>query len=247
MQNYTDFTDAVVLVTGASRGLGRAMALGFAECGAHIVATSRTAESCADVVAEIERLGRRAVAIPCHVGKWDDLPKLVEGALEAFGRIDVLVNNAGMAPVADASVKMSEALFDKILAVNLKGPFRLSALVAEHMRAAGGGAIINITSTAAIRPEPVYPVYAAAKGALNIVTRSQAMEFGPTVRVNAIMAGPFWTDISREWREDYDRNAPSAVKRIGRPEEIVSSALYLASPRSTYTTGAIIQLDGGIL
>lgn len=247
MQDYTDFTDKVVLVTGASRGLGKAMALGFAGCGAHIVATSRSAESCGEVVAAVEGLGRRAVAIGCHVGQWDELPRLVDGALAAFGRIDVLINNAGIAPVAESSAAVSEALFDKILAVNLKGPFRLAALVAEHMGAAGGGAIINITSTAAIRPEPVYPVYAAAKGALNIITRSQAMEFGPKVRVNAIMAGPFWTDISRSWREDYDRNAPSAVKRIGQPEEIVSTALYLASPRSSYTTGAIIQLDGGIL
>lgn len=247
MQKYTDFTDKVVLVTGASRGLGRAMALGFAECGANIVASSRSADKCSEVVAEVERLGRRAVAIGCHVGKWDDLSRLVEGALEAFGRIDVLVNNAGIAPVVDSSAAVTEEFFDKTLAVNLKGPFRLSALVAEHMRSAGGGAIINITSTAAIRPEPVYPVYAAAKGALNIITRSQAMEFGPDVRVNAIMAGPFWTDISRSWREDYERDAPSAVKRIGRPEEIVSSALYLASPQSSYTTGAIIQLDGGML
>lgn len=247
MQSYTDFTDKVVLVTGASRGLGRAMALGFAECGADIIATSRSADSCADVVDEVQARGRRACAIACHVGKWDELPQLVATALQAFGRIDVLVNNAGIAPVAESSAAMSEALFDKIIAVNLKGPFRLSALVAEHMRANGGGAIINITSTAALRPEPVYPVYAAAKGALNIITRSQAMEFGPSVRVNAIMAGPFWTDISRSWREDYDRNAPSAVKRIGQPEEIVSSALYLASPRSSYTTGTVIQLDGGIL
>lgn len=247
MQNYADFTDKVVLVTGASRGLGRAMALGFAECGADIVATSRTADACQDVIAEVQRLGRRAVALGCHVGKWDDLPRLVDGALEAFGRIDVLINNAGIAPVAESSFAVSEELFDKIVAVNLKGPFRLSALVADHMRSAGGGSIINITSTAAIRPEPVYPVYAAVKGALNIITRSQAMEFGPTVRVNAIMAGPFWTDIARSWREEYDRNAPSAVKRIGRPEEIVSSALYLASAHSAYTTGAIIQVDGGIL
>jgi NAD(P)-dependent dehydrogenase (short-subunit alcohol dehydrogenase family) len=247
MQNYMDFTDKVVLITGASRGLGRAMALGFAECGANIVASSRSAEKCNEVVAEVERLGRQAVAIGCHVGKWDDLSRLVDGALEAFGRIDVLVNNAGIAPVSESSVAVTEEFFDKTFAVNLKGPFRLSALVAEHMRSVGGGTIINITSTAAIRPEPVYPVYAAAKGALNIITRAQAMEFGPDVRVNAIMAGPFWTDISRSWREDYERDAPSAVKRIGRPEEIVSSALYLASPLSSYTTGAIIQLDGGML
>lgn len=247
MNDFTDFTDKVVLITGASRGLGQAMALGFAQCGAHIIASSRSAESCRDTVSQIESHGRRAIAIGCHMGNWDELPGLVEESLRVFGRIDVLINNAGIAPVAQSSSDISEALFDKIMAVNLKGPFRLSALVADHMRSAGGGSIINITSTAAIRPEPAYPVYAAAKGALNIITRSQAMEFGPKVRVNAIMSGPFWTDISRSWREEYNRNAPSAVKRIGQPEEIVSTALYLASPRSSYTTGTIIQLDGGIL
>lgn len=247
MKKYTDFTDKVVMVTGASRGLGKAMALGFARHGANIVAVSRSAENCQEVVAEIEQLGRHAIAIGCHVGKWDDLPRLVEGAIAAFGRIDVLINNAGIAPTAESSLAMSEELFDKTIAVNFKGPFRLSALLADHMRSNGGGSIINVTSTAAIRPEPAYSVYAAAKGALNIITRSQAMEFGPLVRVNAIMAGPFWTDIARSWREEYDRNAPSAVKRIGQPEEILSSALYLASEHSSYTTGAIIQLDGGML
>ena len=132
------------------------------------------------------------------------------------------------------------------MAVNLKGPFRLSALAEPHLRATGGS-IINVTSIGAIRPEPAYPVYAAAKGALNIITRSQAMEFGPAVRVNAIMAGPFWTDISASWREDYDRDAPSALRRIGRPEEIVTTALYLASPASSYTTGTIVRVDGGVL
>jgi NAD(P)-dependent dehydrogenase (short-subunit alcohol dehydrogenase family) len=247
MSSYTDFTGKAVVITGGSRGLGRAMALGFAECGASVVISSRNAETCIQVVAEIQAKGGRAAAVPCHVGRWQGLEQLVDSAVAAFGRIDVLVNNAGIAPTVPASIEMSEELFDKIVAVNFKAPFRLSALVAERMRASGGGAIINVTSIAAVKPDPAYPVYAGAKAALNALTRSHAMEFGPTIRVNAIMAGPFWTDISKSWREDYDKNAPSAVKRMGRPEEVVSTALYLASPRSTYTTGAIIQLDGGIL
>lgn len=241
-----DFTGKTVLVTGGSRGLGRAMSLGFAAAGANVVVCSRKREACDELVAEIVSGGGRAAAIAGNVGNWSSLDRLIDEAVAAFGGLDCLINNAGIAPVADSSAAMSEALFDKIVAVNTKGPFRLSALAEPHLRARRGS-IINVTSIGAIRPSPAYPVYAAAKGALNILTRSQALEFGPAVRVNAIMAGPFWTDISAGWREEYDRDAPSALKRIGRPEEIVSTALYLASPASSYTTGAIIRVDGGVL
>lgn len=241
-----DFSGRCVVITGASRGLGRAMALGFARRGADVVVSSRKADACAEVVAEIAALGARAVAVPCHVGDWDALPGLIDGAMAAFGRIDTLVNNAGIAPTAPGSLETSESLFDKTFAVNTKGPFRLSALARPQL-AATRGSIINITSIGAERPDPAYPVYAAAKGALNILTRSQAMEFGPDVRVNAIMAGPFWTDIAKSWREGYDANAPSAARRIGRPDEVVTSALYLASPQSAYVTGAILRVDGGVI
>jgi NAD(P)-dependent dehydrogenase (short-subunit alcohol dehydrogenase family) len=241
-----DLTGRVAMVTGGSRGLGRAIALGFARAGAAVIVTSRRAAACQAVVEEIAAAGGRATAVPAHVGEWEQLGPLVETAAQAFGRLDVLVNNAGIAPVADGSASVTEALFDKIVAVNLKGPFRLSALAVPHLRETSGS-IVNVTSIAADRPDPAYPVYAAAKGALNIVTRAQAMEFGPQVRVNAIMAGPFRTDIAESWADEYDRTAPSAVRRIGRPEEIVSTALYLASPASSYTTGAIVRVDGGVL
>jgi len=141
---------------------------------------------------------------------------------------------------------MTEALFDKTIAVNLKGPFRLSALIAPRMIASGhGGAIINVSSTGSQRPEPHYGVYAAAKGALNIVTKAHALEYGPGVRVNCIMAGPFWTDIAKAWREELDTSIDSAAGRIGRAHEVVSTAFYLASPASSYTTGTIITVDGG--
>jgi NAD(P)-dependent dehydrogenase (short-subunit alcohol dehydrogenase family) len=241
-----DYTGRVVIITGASRGLGKAIAIGFAKAGSDIVVSSRSADACNSVVQEIEAMGGRAVSAPCHVGRWNDLPSLIDAALDAFGRIDTLVNNAGIAPVVDGSAAVTEDFFDKTFAVNTKGPFRLSALARPHL-AENRGSIINVTSIAAERPDPAYPIYAAAKGATNILTRAQAMEFGPEVRVNAIMAGPFWTDISKSWREDYEQNAPSALRRIGQPEEIVTSALYLASPASSYVSGTIIRLDGGII
>ena len=241
-----DFSGRTVVITGGSRGLGRAMALGFVRRGANIVVSSRKAEACTETVAEIAALGARAVAVPCHVGEWAGLEELIDGALGAFGRIDTLINNAGIAPTAPSSLDTTEALFDKTFAVNTKGPFRLSALARPHL-AKTRGSIINVTSIGAERPDPAYPVYAAAKGALNILTRAHAMEFGPEVRVNAIMAGPFWTDIAKSWREDYDANAPSAARRMGRPDEVVTSALYLASPQSAYVTGAILRVDGGVI
>lgn len=244
--HYFDFTGKVALITGASRGLGLEMAKGFASMGADIVVSSRKLEQCQAAAAEIEAMGRRAVAHACHVGRWGELEGLVEAAYAAFGRIDILVNNAGIAPTAPRAIDVSEDLFDKTVAVNFKGPFRLSALVGERMKAQGGGSIINISSTGAIRPQAEFAVYAGAKAALNTITKGLALEFGPSVRVNAIMAGPFWTDISKSWRDEVDKTISSAVKRIGRPEEIVTSALYFASDKSSYTTGAVLTLDGGV-
>lgn len=245
MSDYFDMSGKVVLVTGGSRGLGYEMAKAFAAKGADVIITSRKAEACEEVASEIRAMGRRALAVGCHVGRWDELPSLVEAAYDEFGKVDVLVNNAGIAPTAPRSIDITEDLFDKTLAVNFKGPFRLSALVGERMMAAGSGAIINVSSMAAIYMSSAYPVYSGAKAALNIMTKAHAKEFGPQVRVNCIMCGPFWTDIARSWREEADKNSTAALRRIGRPEEIATTALYLASERSSFTTGAIIQLDGG--
>jgi len=245
MTNYFDMSGKVVLITGGSRGLGREMAKGFAEMGANLVITSRKIEECRAAAAEIESMGRQALAYACHVGHWVELDGLVAAAYERFGRVDVLINNAGIAPAMPSSLEMTEELIDKTFGVNFKGPFRLSALIGRRMVQTGGGSIINVTSTGAIRPEPEFGPYAAAKAALNVQTKAHALEFGPKVRVNAIMAGPFWTDISKSWREEADKNAPSAVRRIGRPHEVITTALYLASDHSSYTTGTVIQLDGG--
>jgi NAD(P)-dependent dehydrogenase (short-subunit alcohol dehydrogenase family) len=240
-----DMTGKVALVTGGSRGLGYEMAKAFARHGADVIVTSRKLDACREVAGEIEAMGRRALAHACHVGHWDELAPLVDAAYAAFGRVDVLVNNAGIAPTAPSSLEVTEDLFDKTVGVDFKGPFRLSALVGARMFEAGQGSIINVSSSAATRPSAVYPVYSGAKAALNILTQCHAMEFGPKVRVNAIQCGPFWTDIAKSWREEADRNSKGALRRIGRPEEIATTALYLASDRSSFTTGAVIQLDGG--
>src|SRR4051794_37213457 len=246
MADYFDFSGKVVLVTGGSRGLGYEMVKAFAASGADVIVASRKLDACEAVAEEIRATGRRALPVGCHVGQWDALPHLVEAAYDTFGKVDVLINNAGMAPTAPRSSDLSEELFDKTVAVNFKGPFRLSALIGDRMVAAGSGAIVNISSLAAEKPSPTYPVYAGAKAALNIMTRDHALEFGPKVRVNAIQCGPFWTDIAKSWREEADRNSPAAAARIGRPEEIATTALYLASDLSSFTTGAVIRLDGGV-
>ena len=245
MTNYFDMTGKVVLITGGSRGLGLAMAKGFAENGADLIITSRKLDSCEHAASEIEKSGCRVLPVACHVGHWDELDGLVDTAYKAFGRVDVLINNAGISPVAPSSLETTEEMFDKIVGVNLKGPFRLTALVAGRMMRDQGGAVINVTSTGAIRPLPEFVPYAGAKAALNVATKGMALEYGPKVRVNAIMAGPFWTDIAKSWREEADKTSTAAMKRIGRPEEVVTTALYLASDRSSFTTGAIVTVDGG--
>lgn len=245
-----DLTGKVVLVTGGSRGLGHAMAMGFARAGANIAIASRKLAACEATAKEVEALGREASPFACHVGEWDALEPLVDAVCERFGRIDVLVNNAGMSPVAPSSLETSEALYDKVLAVNLKGPFRLTALVGSRMVAQGGGSIINVSSTASIRPTPSTAPYAAAKAGLNAITIAYAHEFGPTVRVNCIMAGPFHTDVSKAWSrtEGFARQAKAtmALERAGDPEEVVGAALYFASDASSYTSGSILRVDGGV-
>jgi NAD(P)-dependent dehydrogenase (short-subunit alcohol dehydrogenase family) len=244
-----DLTGKVALITGGSRGLGREMALAFARAGADIVIASRKLEACQAVADEVEALGRLALAHACHVGKWADLDGLVDAAYRRFGRVDVLVNNAGMSPLYPSLAEVSEELWDKVLAVNLKGPFRLSALIGSRMAAGAGGSIINISSMAAVRPTPMETPYGAAKAGLNSLTIAFAHAFGPKVRVNCIMAGPFLTDISKAWNVDAVLKAlktRAALQRAGEPEEIVGAALYFASDASSFTTGAVLPVCGGL-
>jgi NAD(P)-dependent dehydrogenase (short-subunit alcohol dehydrogenase family) len=237
----------VALVTGGSRGLGRAMVLGMAEAGADVVITSRKLDACEEVAAEVEKLGRQALPYASHVGHWDEMDGLVDAAYKRFGHVDVLVNNAGLSPLYPKPTDVTEELYDKVLNVNLKGPFRLTALIGTRMAAGDGGSIINISSTAAIKPHEDYIPYAAAKAGLNAITVGFAHAFGPKVRVNCIMAGPFLTDISKAWdMEAFERRAQNyALKRGGRPEEVVGAAIYFASDASSFTTGSILAVDGG--
>jgi NAD(P)-dependent dehydrogenase (short-subunit alcohol dehydrogenase family) len=244
--DYFDLSGRVALVTGGSRGLGREMVLAFAAAGADVVIASRKIEACEATAAEVRELDRRALPIGCHVGRWADIDSLVEAAYDEFGKVDILVNNAGMSPLAPSSAQTSEDLFDKVMSVNFKGPFRLTSLVGERMVAGDGGSIINVSSTGALMPLPMFAPYAGAKAALNASTMAFAREFGPTVRVNTISAGPFLTDIANAWPEEMRHTSQSAIGRPGNPAEIVTTALYLASPASSFTTGALIRVDGGL-
>jgi len=246
--NY-DFTGKVVAITGGSRGLGHSMALGFAAAGANLAIASRKLDSCEATVREIRALGRDASAHTIHVGKWDDCNRLFEEVYARWKRCDVLINNAGLSPLYPSLAEHSEDLFDKVIGVNLKGPFRLSALFGSKMAAGEGGSIINVSSIAAIRPSATTAPYSAAKAGLNSITVAFANEYGPKVRVNCIMAGPFHTDISKGWSrtEEFTSRARQnyAMGRAGDPEEIVAAALYFAGPGASFTTGAVLTIDGG--
>ncbi|MEV5649489.1 SDR family oxidoreductase [Nocardia sp. NPDC052254] len=247
-----DLTDRVVVITGGSRGLGREMAFAAARCGADLVVASRNYDSCAATAAEIERVtGRAVLPYAVHVGRWDQLDGLVDAAYDRFGKVDVLINNAGMQPVYDSLGSVGEKLFDAVLNLNLKGPFRLSVLVGERMVAAGRGSIINVSSSGSIRPRPSIVPYAAAKAGLNAMTEGLALAFGPAVRVNTLMAGPHLTDATAGWKLDEiapqdNPFAAHALRRPGRPEEIVGAALFLASDASSFTSGATLRSDGGM-
>ena len=241
-----DFTGKVALVTGGSRGMGRQMVLAFAQRGADVVITSRKMDSCEKVAAEVKAMGRRALPYACNVARWEELDGLGDAAYTAFGKIDILVCNAGSSPIAPSSVETSEQLFDRVISLNFKGPFRLNALVGSRMMKGDGGCIINVSSVGALRPRPQIIPYAGAKAGLNAMTIGFAFEFGPKVRVNTISPGRFLTDISDAWPEEHKKNSGAALKRSGQPEEIVTAALYLASDASSFTTGSNIQVDGGI-
>src|SRR5947209_12350946 len=238
----------VAVVTGASKGLGRAMAIGFAEAGADVVVSSRKLDACEAVVKEIDALGRRALAVARHVGRWEDCDALIAGAIDEFGRIDVLVINAGIAPVPPSLLGVTEDLFDKTMAVDLKGPLRLTALAAEHM--APGSTVINISSKASTHPSPFTVVYAAAKAGLNVLTKAASQELAPRgIRVNCIVCGTFHTDSFHAGAPPEAAQAAMAERislgRIADADEIVGTAIYLATDASSYLTGQLITLDGG--
>jgi NAD(P)-dependent dehydrogenase (short-subunit alcohol dehydrogenase family) len=244
-----DLTGKRAIVTGGSRGLGREAVFGLAEHGADVMVVSRKFDACEAVAKEAAAAtGRDVWPYACHVGHWDELDGLVDAAYDRWGAVDILINNAGMSPLYPDPVSVTEELYDKVLAVNLKGPYRLSALVGSRMVAGDGGSIVNVSSVGSIRPDGSIIPYAAAKAGLNTMTVGFARAYGPKVRVNCIMPGSFMTDVTKAWDlESFAKSTETfALRRGADPKEIVGSVLYLVSDASSYTTGAILRVDGGV-
>jgi NAD(P)-dependent dehydrogenase (short-subunit alcohol dehydrogenase family) len=243
----TDLSGKVAVVTGGSRGIGRAVAHGLAQAGADVVVASRKLESCTLVAKEITAAtGRRALPVPCHVGRWADCDALVEATYAEFGRCDVLVNNAGVAPVYPDLESITEEYFDKVTAVNLRGPFRLGAVFGARMARGAGGSIINVSSIGSLRPTANELVYACAKAGLNALTIGLANAYGPKVRCNGLLPGAVLTDIADAWEPEHkERITQNPLGRPGEADDFVGPALWLAGDQSAWVSGTLVRVDGG--
>ncbi|MFM5908609.1 MAG: SDR family NAD(P)-dependent oxidoreductase [Novosphingobium sp.] len=239
-----DFTGKVALVTGGSRGLGYQMVKAFAQRGADVIIASRKLENCEAVAEECRALGVRALAISAHVGKWPECDRLIEEAYAAFGRVDILVNNAGMSP-RSPSHEVTEAMFDSVVNLNFKGPFRLASQIGKRMYDAGSGCIINVTSSGSLMPLPQVVPYGSSKAALNAMSVSLAHEYAPHVRVNTLSPGAFKTDIVQAWPDKGEGPIPTPRGVAADPSDIITAALFLASPSSVNVTAALVRCDGG--
>jgi len=236
-------------VTGGSRGIGRAVVEGLAKAGADVVIASRKLDNCERVAKEIEAsTGRQALPVSCHVGRWEECDRLVETVYEEFGRCDVLVNNAGISPVYDGLLSVTQELYEKTHAVNASGPFRLSVGFGTRMATGDGGSIINVSTAGTLRPDATDLPYAMAKAGLNALTLGLAGAWAPKVRVNLAMPGAFDTDISKAWGPEAQAAAASLnpMQRIGQPEDMVGLCVFLASKASGYINGAQVLIDGGL-
>src|SRR5918996_3216519 len=243
-----DLSGKVAVVTGGSRGIGAAIVNGFADAGADVVIASRKLDNCERLAAHVEATtGRRALGVACHVGHWEQCDRLVDPVYDEFGRCDVFVNNAGMSPLYPDLASITEEYYDKVHAVNLKGPFRLGALVGTRMAAGDGGTIINVSTIGSLRPGPNELVYTCAKAGLNALTIGLAETFGPRVRVNAILPGPVLTDIADAWTEEMRTSVGERLplKRAGQAADFAGTALWLASEASAWVTGVLVRVDGG--
>jgi NAD(P)-dependent dehydrogenase (short-subunit alcohol dehydrogenase family) len=238
----------VAVVTGGSRGIGAAVARGFAMAGADVVIASRKLDNCVTTARDIaEESGRRALPVACHVGRWDDCDTLVDAVYREFGRCDVLVNNAGMSPLYPSLAEVTQELYDKVHAVNARGPFRLSSLIGTRMAQGEGGSIINVSTAGTLRPDATDLPYAMAKAGLNAMTLALAGAWAPKVRANLLLPGAFDTDIAKTWPAE-SRSAAAAMnpmKRMGTPEDMVGPCLFLASAAGAYVNGAQLLVDGG--
>jgi NAD(P)-dependent dehydrogenase (short-subunit alcohol dehydrogenase family) len=232
-----DLTDKVAVVTGGARGIGRALSWGLAAAGADVVIASRNLEHCETVAREIaEATGRRTYARRLHVAHWDEIAPFAADVWEHMGKVDVLVNNAGMSPLYDDLREVTEDYWEKVVGVNLKGPFKMTVELGCRMFEGDGGSIINLSTLASLNPMPNTIPYGAAKAGLNVMAKGFVQAWGRKVRVNTIIPGGFRTDVTRFWA--------SIPEGIGEPEEMVGTVLYLASDASSYTTGAEIRVAG---
>jgi NAD(P)-dependent dehydrogenase (short-subunit alcohol dehydrogenase family) len=251
-------TDKKAIVTGGSRGIGKAIALGFAKAGAKVAVTSRKINDLEATAAEIKAFGGEAFPIQAHLGKLEEINKMVSTVMDKFGRIDILVNNAGTSPAMGTVLDSDERLWETIMNLNLKGVYFTSQAVAKFMKKQGGGKIINIASIDGFKPEPGVSLYSISKAGVRMITRAFAMELAPfNIQVNTIAPGPISTKMldshwfhlppeeAKKQKDALARMTP--MGRIGDSDEIAGAAIYLASDASSYTTGAEIVIDGGTL
>ena len=242
----------VAIITGSSKGIGKAIAKGLAENGAQVVISSRSQEASDEVAKEFTAEGLKAIGIACHVGKEDHRKNLVNKTIEAFGRIDILVNNAAINPVFGPIEEVDPAIFDKIMDVNVKAPWSLSNLVLPHFKANKNGSIVNIASVEALTPGFGLGIYSTSKAAILMLTKNQAKEWGQYgVKANAICPGLIKTKFSAAlWQNEkilskIKKSLPSA--RMGMPEEMVGLACLLSSDAGNYMTGSVYTADGGFM
>lgn len=245
-----DMTGKVALITGSTKGIGRSIAEEMARCGARVVISSRKAEVCDQVAGELKDQGFEAIAIPCHVGKKEDLQNLVDKTLAAWGRIDVLVCNAATNPVYGPTQEMTDEAWDKIMDTNVKGSFWLTQMVLPGMAERGEGAVVMLSSIAGLRGNTVIGTYGVSKAAEAALARNLAVEWGPKgIRVNAIAPGLIKTDFAKALLEDPVRvkraEEKTPLRRIGDPVDIAGLAVFLSTPASAYITGQVIVADGG--
>ena len=239
----------VALVTGGSRGIGRAIAIGLAKFGADVAVTSRKLPDLEEVAAEIRELGRRSMAVATHVGRMDEINSLVPKVKEELGRIDILVNNAGTNPTMDQAMDIEERAWDSIMNLNLKGLFFLSQAVARLMKEQGGGKIINVASVAGLTPD-ILPVYSISKAGVIMATKVMAQQWAQYgIRVNAIAPGLTRTRFSQALWDNPDilqgAMMLTPLRRVGEPDEMVGATVFLASDASSYVTGHVLVIDGG--
>jgi dehydrogenase/reductase SDR family protein 4 len=252
MHNRFDLKGKNTIVTGATRGIGLAIARGFAESGATVTICGRKQETVDAALGELGPLKEKVHGVAAHVGKSEDVEKLIGEAESKFGPVNVLVNNAGTNPFFGPIVDSDDRAWDKTFEVNLKGPYVLSRILAKTMMQAGGGSIVNISSVAGLEAAPLQGIYSVTKAGLIMLTKVMARECGRKgVRVNCICPGVIKTHLSETLWKDEERLkmflAKKSLGRIGDTEEIVGGAIYFASNASSFTTGAVLTIDGGMV